>query len=133
MHKISLDVEEIVEREVFVDEETVEEGRSNENFSLMGKLLSRKPFNLEAMRVVFIKARQISQDLEITEVGERAMVFLQQPWSFNRALLVLVYYNGIKNIDESLFDRCPFWVQLPRVLASLHMKKGWLHVGKEDW
>lgn len=93
------------------------------------------PYNLEALRVVFIKAWHVSQNLDITEVGERlfvfrfqsqlerAKVFLQQPWSFNKALLVLVDFNEVEIIDESLFETCPFWVQLHGVPAGLRMEK----------
>lgn len=94
--------------------------------------------------VVFIKAWQVSQNLEVTEVGERifvfrfetqlerAKVFLQQPWSFNKAILVLADLNGVENIDESLFERCPFWVQLHGVPAGFKYGKGWQITGKPD-
>lgn len=47
MHKISLESEDVADREVFVDEDIVKESCSSDyDYCLVGKLLLHKPFNL---------------------------------------------------------------------------------------
>ena len=43
---------------------------------------------------------------------EKERVLIQQPWSFNKALLVMKEFDG-KNIANSIeLSWCPFWVQI---------------------
>ena len=43
---------------------------------------------------------------------EKERVLIQQPWSFNKALLVMKEFDG-KNTAESIeLSWCPFWVQI---------------------
>lgn len=42
--------------DAFVEDQTVEESKSVNSLSLVGKLLLCKPYNLEAMKVAFAKA-----------------------------------------------------------------------------
>lgn len=55
MHKISLDVDGADVKEVFVDEDRVRKSSFDDDLCLVRKLLFQKPYNLEAMRVVFFK------------------------------------------------------------------------------
>ncbi|XVF88864.1 hypothetical protein PTKIN_Ptkin19aG0084800 [Pterospermum kingtungense] len=139
MNKVSLgDVGDDI-AEVFIDEDTVDEGKMFDRLCLVGKLILRKPYSIEAMRWAFIKAWQVSQNLEVQEIGdriflfrfqsqfERAKVFLRQPWFFNKALLVMADFNGLEQLEDHQSERCPFWVQLHGVPVGLRIKKvGWL-------
>ena len=74
------------------------------------------------MRNVFFKIWKLKGDLDIKEVDEKVYIFsfgkwvekervlIQQPWSFNKALLVMKEFDG-KNITNSIeLSWCPFWV-----------------------
>ena len=65
------------------------------------------------MRNVFFKIWKLKGDLDIKEVDEKVYIFsfgkwvekervlIQQPWSFNKALLVMKEFDG-KNITNSI-------------------------------
>ena len=80
---------------------------------LLGKVLSNKSINIEAMRNVFIKIWRLKYDVTVHEVGERLFifhfkdqtekdrVFQKQPWFFNKALIVLQEVDGHSNINAA--------------------------------
>ncbi|XVF81377.1 hypothetical protein PTKIN_Ptkin15bG0150000 [Pterospermum kingtungense] len=79
MQKVSI-IDDDEGDDVLMREEWVQDGRSLKKQSLLGKLLFRKPYSLEAMRTTFIKVWQISNDLDIKEVGERLFLFQFGSW-----------------------------------------------------
>ncbi|XVF53137.1 hypothetical protein PTKIN_Ptkin05aG0076000 [Pterospermum kingtungense] len=110
------------------------------------KLLIQKPYSLEAMCTTFIKAWQISNDLNIKEVRERlfllpfglwiekAKVPTRQPWVFKKSLLVMRDMDEINNIEDVDMDWYPFWVQLHGLHIKYMTKKIGEVVGKKlEW
>ena len=61
--------------DVLVEKEWVNDASKISKRSLLGKLLIRKPMNVEVMKIVFMKIWKISSSLTIREVGERLSLF----------------------------------------------------------
>ena len=97
-NKLSLSEEE--KREVVIEKSSVEETSKGRKNCLIGKLLSKRMVNIEAMRNVLYKVWKLEAGLVIKEVGDRIYVFqfeaehekdrilIRQPWSFNKALIM---------------------------------------------
>ena len=76
------------------------------------------------MRNVFCKIWKLKRDLIIKEVEEKIYIFrfgnwvekervlFQQPWSFNKALMVIREFDGKYTVDSIELSWCPFWVQI---------------------
>ncbi|XVF72572.1 hypothetical protein PTKIN_Ptkin12aG0131700 [Pterospermum kingtungense] len=102
MNKVSLGDDGNDGDEVLVDEECAAKHREVGKLSLIGKLLLLKLYG---------------------SIVERARVFFKQPWSFNKALLVLEEIIGDEVLEDMILKRCPFWVQLHRIPLNLMSNK----------
>ena len=72
----------------------------------------------------FYKIWKLKEDLIIKEVEEKVYIFrfgnwvekervlFQQPWSFNKALMVIREFDGKYTADSIELSWCPFWVQI---------------------
>ena len=72
----------------------------------LGKIFTKRNINLEVMKVVLYNIWKLSHGFEIKEVGDKVYVFqfedgsekdkvlVRQPWSFNKALIVLADFDG---------------------------------------
>ncbi|XWS66311.1 hypothetical protein CRYUN_Cryun05aG0188800 [Craigia yunnanensis] len=109
--------------EVLVEKEWIDDPSEVSKNCLLGKILMRKPVNLEVMKTVFMKLWNMSSGLQIKEVGERHFVFQfsdglaknvlqKQPWSFNRSLMVLKEFDGYAKPELVNMDCCTFRVQI---------------------
>lgn len=108
--------------DAYVDDQTVNECKSENSLSLVGKLLLRKPCNLTyAMKVALSNTWQLPNEVDIEEVFEHVFIFqfasaiergkvlFRQPWSFfNKALIVFREFNDIEEIDDLSFNSCLF-------------------------
>ncbi|OMO68993.1 hypothetical protein CCACVL1_19721 [Corchorus capsularis] len=114
--KMSLQEEGIPEK-VIIDQDWIEEPEGALSwFSVIGKLLSKKRPNLEAMKTVLSKAWRVESGFQVKEVGNRLFVFqfedelekdramVNQPWSFNKALLTLNDYDGYQSPESVIFE-----------------------------
>ena len=121
-NKLTLTEEE--QEDILVEKEWVEDISEAGKNCLLGKMLMRKPVNMEAMRSVFIKIWKVSAGLSIREIDDRIFIFRfgnglekereiqKQPWSFNKSLLVLRDFDGMSKPEDINMDWCPFWVQV---------------------
>ena len=132
-NRLSLTEEE--QSEVVVEREWVDDGAEVGNKCLLGKLLLRRAFNTEAMRLVFLKIWRIKSGMTIREVGERLFLFYfedalerdkafqKQPWSFNKSLLVLNEFDGHTHPETVNMEWCPFNVQIHGLPFDMMTKK----------
>ena len=56
---------------------------------------------------------------------EKDRVFLRQPWSFNKSLLILQEFDCKAYSEEVNMDWCPFWVKIYGLQLGLMIKKNW--------
>ena len=97
--KLSLTEEE--QADIVIEKDWIEDTVPMGKNCLLGKVLTNKRVNIEAMRNVFMKVWRVKYGVTVHEVGERLYLFLfedqlekdrvfqKQPWSFNKALIVL--------------------------------------------
>ncbi|XVF20671.1 hypothetical protein REPUB_Repub12eG0021900 [Reevesia pubescens] len=138
--KFSLKDEE--EQAVIIEQEWVEETLEMGKSCLLGKLLSRRNTNLEAMKAVFSKLWRTQSGLQIKEVGEKLFLFkfkdevekdrvlVNQPWSFNKALMVFRDFDGLVETRAINMEWCPFWVQIHGLPLGMMNKKVGIVLGE---
>ncbi|XP_050264228.1 uncharacterized protein At4g02000-like [Quercus robur] len=118
--KLTTEEEEVIE----VSDEGRQEEIESCTLSLLGKLLTCKPFNKKAAINTFKKAWGLEEGVHIMEVGsnlfqfkfqkefEMERVFRGGPWTFdNQALMLCRWQMGLtaRNVK---FDSIPMWVQI---------------------
>ncbi|XVF51215.1 hypothetical protein PTKIN_Ptkin04bG0166900 [Pterospermum kingtungense] len=128
-----LTLEEDEEEEVHIEKSWVTEGLVSGKESLVGKLLLKRPFNIEGMKTVLSKVWRLRSELSISVIGdylflfhfedegEKDKVLVHQPWPFNKSLLILQEVNGTLSPENIKFDWCPFWIHvhgLPLAMMS---------------
>ncbi|OMO64639.1 reverse transcriptase [Corchorus capsularis] len=123
-------------RVVIADEDWLEvsEGESV-HFNLLGKLFSKRRANVEGLRVAMFQAWKPECDLVVKEASdnlyifqfddanERDRVLVNQPWSFNRSLLLLREFSGLQVPEEVNFDTCPIWMRVFKLPILLMTEK----------
>ena len=131
--KLSLMEKEQVD--IIIEKEQVEDTSSMGKDCLLENVMSNKMVNLEAMRNVFMKIQKLKYGGTVHEVGERLFifhfkdqtekdrVFRKQPWSFNKALIVLQEVDGHSNIKAANMDWCLFRVQIHGLPLGLMNEK----------
>ena len=120
---------------MIVEKEWVGDASAVENKCLLSKLLLRRAVNIEAMRNVFLKIWRLKLEMTIREVGERRFlfyfdnetekdrVFQNQPWSFNKSLIVFKEFDGHTRPDNVNMDWCNFNVQIHGLPLNLMNEK----------
>ena len=105
---------------------------------LVGKLLTRRPFNKDAMLRTFKVVWKISKEVEVYVLDSNMFVFKfastkdkdkvleGSPWSFEKKLLMLKQYDGNIRISDYYFGSASFWVRiygLPLKLMNVETAK----------
>ncbi|XVE95711.1 hypothetical protein REPUB_Repub02eG0122900 [Reevesia pubescens] len=109
---------------VAIEKSWVEDTFERSGHCLVGKLMTKKMVNVEALKIVLSKVWKVSRSLDTKEEGDKMFLFyfgnkkekdrvlLTQPWSFNKSLLVLSKMDGFSTPDAINMDWCSFWVQI---------------------
>ena len=125
--ELKLSEEEEIPADITIQEE--EGSTSKENFSLIGALISVRPFNYVALGRTMEKVWRPRKGMEFRKLGDNCMQFvfflkkdydrvlIGRPWSFDKFLLVVQEYNPETRPSEIGFEHSPFWIRvldLPR-------------------
>ncbi|XWS30332.1 hypothetical protein CRYUN_Cryun24cG0108200 [Craigia yunnanensis] len=106
--------------EVVINKVWVEETENTRKNCLIGKVLTKRIINQEAIRTVFYKIWKLASWLTINEVGDKVFIFkfddeyekdkvlVKQPWLFNKSLLVLKEFDDYSSSKNFNLDWCPF-------------------------
>lgn len=126
--KLSIDDDDT---EAYLDEKGTDEIHHKKASCLAARMLVQRPYHIDAIKTTFLKVWQLSNGLEIKETSKqnflfyfddpmvRAKVWLRQPWSFNKSLMVFTKFaeDGAASRNSSpLYDR-KSWISFRR--------KGW--------
>lgn len=94
------------------------------SLSLIGKLITCKPFNKRAAQITLRRAWGLEKDLQIGEVGSNLFqfkfsrefnldrVFRRGPWSFDNQVLLLRRWQKGMTATNVKFDSVALWVQI---------------------
>ena len=114
--KLTEDEKEMVVTDNDNDNSGKKEGRS----SLVGKLLTQRPFNKDAMIGTLKVVWKVSKKVVVTVLDSNLFLFKfdnmrdkqriieGSPWSFNKNLIVFKDYNGDLRGSDYQFDIAPF-------------------------
>uniref|UniRef100_A0A803M2D0 CCHC-type domain-containing protein n=1 Tax=Chenopodium quinoa TaxID=63459 RepID=A0A803M2D0_CHEQI len=104
---------------------STEEGSNTKiALSLVGKLLTQKPFNAEAMKRVLKNLWRIDDNVAIRSVNTNIFVFQffniddrrkvleGRPWVFDNQILLLKEICAEEQPSDVAFFSCPFWIRL---------------------
>ena len=115
-HKLSLTEDEL--SEIVVDKNWIDEARE----AWENCLVLNERVNLKTMKNVLSMIWKVSSCMVVKEVGERLFVFqfednmdkervfMKQPWTINKSLLILANFDGQSKPEEVMLQWCPFWV-----------------------
>ncbi|XP_021749726.1 uncharacterized protein LOC110715454 [Chenopodium quinoa] len=126
-----------------IGENSVDDDDSNNQIalSLVGKLLTSKPFNVEAMKRTLISIWKLHDNVSIKMLepnlfvsqfyseADREMVLDGCPWFFDGKLIVIREINGEEQPSEVFFHHAPMWVRLVDVPFSKRNKKTLIEIG----
>ena len=73
-----------------------------------------------------MSVKKVGDRLFVFQFGdkmEKKRVFVRQPWSFNKSLLVLANFEEHTKLEEVLLQWCPFRVQIHRLPLGLMTEK----------
>uniref|UniRef100_A0A803KRS5 DUF4283 domain-containing protein n=1 Tax=Chenopodium quinoa TaxID=63459 RepID=A0A803KRS5_CHEQI len=122
--------------------ELEDEGTKNQiALSMVGKLLTSKPFNAEAMKRTLKSVWRLHDKVVIKTVEMNLFVFQffrekdkekvldGCPWFFDGKLLVLKEVNGEEQPSEVTFNHTPLWIRLLDVPFSKRNRKTLTEIG----
>lgn len=128
------------EEETVIDGDTNDEAELEAKVSLMlvGKLLTNRPFNFEAMKRTLKSVWRLKDGIAIRMVetnffifqfflaSDKEKVIRGRPWFFDNQLLILLEIDGKEQVSEVSFNKSPCWIRvydLPFVKRSVAFAK----------
>ncbi|GMP86045.1 hypothetical protein CsSME_00038988 [Camellia sinensis var. sinensis] len=91
---------------------------------LVGRLLTHRPFNTEALRTMLVSVWKPSKGMQFKVMGDNLFLFqfnhivdkkrvlFRGPWSFDKQLLLLEEFEGSLRPSDIKFTRALFWVHV---------------------
>ncbi|XVF50556.1 hypothetical protein PTKIN_Ptkin04bG0110900 [Pterospermum kingtungense] len=107
----NLSIMEDNEEEVVISSSWIEEGVNAVQNCLLGKMVINKPYCIE-------------------DAIEKDRVLVKQSWAFNKSLIVLQEYDGLRPVEEVQLDYFPFWVQIHGLPIGLISEKIAIVIGE---
>ncbi|XP_050233442.1 uncharacterized protein LOC126681928 [Mercurialis annua] len=110
----ALNLEDVVD--VVIEEKT--------ELCMVGRLLTRKPYNLNNMKNALISAWRLARGFNIRDVGDnlficeffskadRGRILREGPWHFDKQIILFEELNGNMQPNNLMLDRCPVWVRI---------------------
>ncbi|GMP72848.1 hypothetical protein CsSME_00030745 [Camellia sinensis var. sinensis] len=112
------------EAEVVVEDVHLQPTEAKAGLCLVGKLLTTRPFNFEALQTTLtavwraskgIKFKTLGDNLFLIQFGhivDKKRVRLNGPWNFDKQLVMLKEFNGDLQPLDITFSTMAFWVHV---------------------
>ena len=109
---------------------TLSKKQVTSNYVVATKFYTRRALNMEVVVRMFCPLWHTNEGFGVMNVGNNVLLFvferevdaekvlLGEPWSYDRHLVVLEWFDGRKPISELEFKFCSFWVQIHELLLS---------------
>lgn len=126
------------EEDDVVDLREIESNETNDNLSLLliGKLISDRPFNVEAFKWTMMGVWAPDNGMVIKVLGPNLFVFQffhwkdkekvynGRPWCWENKLIVLKEVDEHEQPDQVILTSSPFWIHgkiYPSIAGPMHM------------
>ena len=95
---------------------------STKNFTMVAKFFTRRALNVEAVTRMFSPLWRSVKGFEVRKSSDHVLLFTFEnkeeverimsnaPWSFDKHLVVLQWYDKETPIEDLNFDKIPIWV-----------------------
>ncbi|XP_050238341.1 uncharacterized protein LOC126687827 [Mercurialis annua] len=113
------------EQSVITLEDVVDdEAEDKANMSLVGKLFTRKPYNLIHMKNALVSAWRLAKGFNLKDIGDnlfvcefysksdRSRILREGPWHFDKQLILFEPLSGNMQPNNILMSTCPVWVRI---------------------
>ena len=102
----------------------LEEELATLEFIIAGKFYTRRALNMEAIALTFMPLWRSKNGFKVKNMGNHIVLFTfdnkhevdtilsNEPWSFDKQLLVLQHYDKDMPIEDLKFSGTAFWVQV---------------------
>ena len=106
------------------EELDLDEELTTKNFTMAAKFYTRRALNVEAVTRTFGPLWRSVKGFEVRKCSDHVLLFTFEnkeeverimsntPWSFDKHLVVLQWYDKTPPIKDLNFDKIPIWVQL---------------------
>ena len=109
------------------DELVLDEELSTKNFTMAVKFLTKQALNVVAVTKTFSPLWRSVKGFEVGKISDHVLLFTFEkkeeverimsnaPWSFDKHLVVLQWYDRGVPLQDLEFQRIPIWVQIHNV------------------
>ena len=99
-------------------------------FIIAAKFLTKRVLNIDAIAATFTPLWRSKSGFKIKNLGNHIVlitfeskvevdnILSNEPWSFDKHLMVLQRYDGVSEVHELDFTLTPFWVQVHGILVK---------------
>ncbi|XP_050229142.1 uncharacterized protein LOC126678284 [Mercurialis annua] len=112
--QLAINLEDVVD-------EVIEE---KSELCVVGKLLTKKPYNLNHMRNALASAWRLARGFNLKDVGDnlfvceffskvdKSRILKEGPWHFDKQIILFESLNGNMQPNNMLLTGCPVWVRI---------------------
>ncbi|XP_050222712.1 uncharacterized protein LOC126672803 [Mercurialis annua] len=122
--EVAINLEDVIDDEI----------EQKANLSLVGKLLTKKPYNLIHMKNALSSAWRLAKGFSIKEIGDnlfvcefktktdRTRILNEAPWHFDKQLILFEPLCGNLQPDEVGLEKSPFWIRIYNIPLNCRSK-----------
>ena len=101
------------------DELGLDEELLTKNFTMAAKFLTKRALNVEVVTKTFSPLWRSMKGFEVRKISDHVLLFtfekkeeVERPWSFDKHLVVLQWYDRGVSLRDLEFKKIPIWVQI---------------------
>ncbi|XP_050229180.1 uncharacterized protein LOC126678321 [Mercurialis annua] len=129
--------DEAINLEDVIDDEIEQKA----DLSLVGKLLTKKPYNLNHMKNAFTSAWRLAKGFYIKEIGDnlfvcefkskndRARILKDGPWHFDKQLIIFEPLCGNLQLGDVGLELSPCWMRIYNLPLNCRGKAAVMKIG----
>ncbi|XVE52836.1 hypothetical protein DITRI_Ditri02bG0156200 [Diplodiscus trichospermus] len=128
--RLTEDEEDDIKTTDTTEDSAAEEGKN----WLVGKLLTTRPFNKDAMMATMKSISKLHREVEIAFLEDNLFLFKFQggkdkervmegaAWSFDKHMLIFHEYKGDWRPEEYIFQKASFWIRVYNLPLGMRSK-----------
>lgn len=116
------------------DDINLQKDRCSTEHLIAAFFLTRRALNMEAVAKTFKPLWRVDNGFTVSNEGAHRVLFsfdsrddvdrilAGEPWSFDKSLVVLQWYNRLTPLEDLAFDKASFWVQVHNIPIGYRTK-----------